>query len=143
MKLKKALKEKNKLVARISEDMQKVYSYNSVEEGTETPYDPIQSLDNVFKTVDELVDLKTRIHRANSKVYDKIFKLAELKSLAKQVRAIDCSAGKIVDRYDRQNIIQKKAAISILERDALVAKIEQEIEQIQEDLDLHNSKTSV
>lgn len=143
MKIKKALKEKNKLVAKLATDFAKVHTYNSVEEGSEVPYDPRAALDSAIKTMEELIALKTSIHKANSKVYHWIFRMAELKSLIKQIRAISCDSGKTSDRWNRETPIIKTAVISILERDALITKFELEIEQIQEELDFHNSKTNV
>ena len=143
MKIKKALKEKNKLVAKLSSEIQKVHSYNSVEEGTTPPYNPKEALDTVMSTIDELVDLKTRIHKANAKVYDKIFRMAEPKSIIKQIRAIDCTSGKTSDRWSRETPIVKVAAISVIERDQLVSKLEAEIEALQDELDAHNAKANV
>ena len=143
MKIKKALKEKNKLVSKLSSEFLKVSAYNSVEEGTTPPYDPKQALETVMSTIDQLVDLKTRIHRANAKVYDKIFRMAELKSIVKQIKSVDCTSGKTSDRWSRETPIVKVAAISVVERDQLVEKIEAEIEKLQEELDAHNAKVNV
>jgi hypothetical protein len=84
-----------------------------------------------------LIDIKTKIHRANIGVYDKIFRLSELKSLAKKFVQIDCNEGKVTDRYGRNTEPSiKTAEISIVDR-------EEEIEQLQEELDTHNATTSI
>lgn len=142
MNIKQALKEKNKLVKKNSENFQKFSTYNSVEEGSVRPYDPRKSLEDWMKGVDQLVELKTKIHKANSKVYDKIFKLAELKSMAKQLRNVDCESGKVFIKYGSDSII-KVTEISILERDQMIEKIESEIETIQDELDIHNAKQKI
>lgn len=142
MNIKQALKEKNKLVKKNSENFRKFESYNSVEEGSVRPYDPKEALDSWMKGVDELVELKTKIHRANSKVYDKIFKLAELKSMAKHLRNVDCTSGKYSSRYGSDPIV-KIAEMSLVERDQLIEKIESEIETIQDFLDSHNAKQKI
>ena len=142
MNIKKALKEKNKLVAKITESYIKVSTYNSVVDGSERSYDPKISLDEWKKSIDELVVLKTRIHKANSKVYDKIFLLSELKSFVKQLKQIDCTSGKKVERYGNE-VVSKTTAISLVERDNLVKEYESQIESIQEELDTHNSKTKI
>jgi hypothetical protein len=143
MKLKKALKEKNKLVGKLNEDLMKLQTYNSVEENSERAYDPRESLESVIETVSQIVELKTSIHRANAKVYDKIFRLAELKSLVKNIKNLDCTSGKRSPQWGSESPVVKTTVITVLERDALVKEIEGQIEVIQEMLDEHNSKTSI
>ena len=142
MNIKQALKEKNKQLKLISENYQKLVTYNSVEEGTERPYDPAKSLEDWMNGIQDLVELKTKIHRANTKVYDKIFRLAELKSVAKQLRNLDCTTGKYSGYRSAEPII-KNAVIGLLKRDEMIKEIEAEIETIQEELDNHNAKTKI
>jgi len=143
MTIKQALKEKNRLIKSISDEFAKVYSYNSIEEGNNRPYSTVTALENIMTLEDELISLKTRIHRANMGVYDKIFRLSELKSLAKKLNQIDCSEGKVSDRYSRQEPTIKTAEITVIDRDTRVKMIEEEIEQLQEELDTHNATTSI
>lgn len=142
MNIKQALKQKNKQVKLNMENYSKVASYNSVEEGSERPYNPEESLKAWMEGVNDLINLKTQIHRANSRVYDKIFRLAELKSMAKQLRGLDCSAGK-QSSYRREESVIKTSMISLLQRDEMVKSVEVEIEQLQEELDTHNGKTKI
>ena len=125
------------------EAFSKLTSYNSVEVDTERPYDPRTSMNEWLKGVEELVELKAKIHRANAKVYEKIFRLAELKSIVKQLRHLDCTSGKHNTGYRSQEPIMKMTEITLVERDAMVKKFEDEIESIQEFLDNHNAKTKI
>lgn len=143
MTIKQALKEKNRLIKSIADEFAKVYSYNSIEEGNNRPYSTVTALENIMTLEDELISLKTRIHRANMGVYDKIFRLSELKSLAKKLNQIDCSEGKVSDRYSRQEPTIKTAEITVIDRDTRVKMIEEEIELLQEELDTHNATTSI
>jgi hypothetical protein len=142
MNIKQALKQKNKQIKLNMENYSKVASYNSVEEGAERPYNPEESLKAWVEGVNDLINLKTQIHRANSKVYDKIFRLAELKSIVKQLRGLDCSTGK-QSSYRREEPVIKTSVISLLQRDEMIKSIEVEIEQLQEELDAHNAKTKL
>ena len=91
-----------------------------------------------------LIDLKTKIHRANIGVYDKIFRMSELKSLAKKLSQINCDEGKVTDRYLRgAEPSIKTAEISVVDKDVRVKSIEEEIERLQEELDTHNATTSI
>ena len=144
MTIKQALKEKNRLIKAIDDEFKKVYSYNSIDEGNVRPYSTVDALTNIMTLEEGLIDLKTKIHRANIGVYDKIFRLSELKSLAKKLSQINCDEGKVTDRYLRgAEPTIKTAEISIVERDVRVKSIEEEIERLQEELDNHNATTSI
>jgi hypothetical protein len=143
MTIKQALKEKNRLIKAIDDEFKKVYTYNSIDEGNVRPYSTNDSLSNIMVLEDGLIDIKTRIHRANVGVYDKIFRLSELKSLAKKLHQIDCGEGKVSDRYSRVEPSIKTAEISVVERDVRIKMIEEEIESLQEELDTHNATKTI
>ena len=146
MTIKQALKHKNKLAQKINEAFQKVYSYNSYEVGETRPYDVKEQLTEYFKLSNELISLKDKIHQANRPVYHLIFELSELKSQVSKIRGLDCSEGKVQDRYSRMSgeaPIVKMSVITILEKDKLIATLEERIEEIQEELDTHNATTTI
>ena len=143
MTIKQALKEKNRLIKAIDDEFKKIQAYNSIDESNTRPYSTQTSLENILVLEDALIDIKTQIHRANMGVYDKIFRLSELKSLAKKLNQIDCSEGKVVDRYSRSEAVVKTAEITVIDRDTRVKMIEEEIELLQEELDTHNATTSI
>ena len=143
MTIKQALKEKNRLIKAIDDEFKKIQAYNSIDESNTRPYSTQTSLENILVLEDALIDIKTQIHRANTGIYDKIFRLSELKSLAKKLNQIDCSEGKVVDRYSRSEAVIKTAEITVIDRDTRVKMIEEEIELLQEELDTHNATTSI
>ena len=143
MTIKQALKEKNRLIKAIDDEFKKIQVYNSIDESNTRPYSTQTSLENILVLEDALIDIKTKIHRANMGVYNKIFRLSELKSLAKKLNQIDCSEGKVVDRYSRSEAVIKTAEITVIDRDTRVKMIEEEIELLQEELDTHNATTSI
>ena len=119
---------------------------NSVEDGEKRPYSASDSLSKYFELSNELVELKTKLHKANAEVYDKIFLLSELKSRISKLQILDCNEGKVSDRFSRihgEAPVVKTAQITILERDVLVQEIESKIEEVQEELDLHNATTEI
>ena len=145
MTVKQALKLKNKLVKEITEELQKAQMYNSVESGSKRPYSSTESLAKVNELTNQLVDLKTKIHLANSPVYGKIFRLSELKSLVLKIKSLNCTEGTATDYYSRrvENPPVMTSEISIVERDDMVKIMEDEIESIQEELDTHNALTQI
>jgi len=145
MTIKQALKHKNKLAQKITDAFNKVKLYNSMEEGQNRPYDVEQSLDEYFKLTRELVELKTKIHTANMPVYGKIFEMSELKSQVSKLKDLDCAEGKVrsYHRLVDDTPVVKNAVISIVERDSMISKLEEIIENIQEQLDVHNAITHI
>lgn len=146
MTIKQALKYKNKLAKKINEAFLKVALYNSIEESQKRPYDVEETLDEYFKFTSELVELKTKIHTANLPVYGKIFEMSELKSQVSKLKDLDCSEGKVRDRYHRLTddaVVNKTTVISIIERDSMVNKLEELIEKLQDELDVHNATTHI
>jgi len=142
MNITKALKQKNKLVSKTNEHIAHVSAYNSIQEGTTRPYDAREALEKAIASVDELVALKTAIHKANVKVYDKIFRLAELKSLVSKLKGLDCKEG-MHQSYRMDAPVKYTSQISIVEKDQLVEKLESQIEMLQEELEAHNAKTKI
>lgn len=145
MTIKQALKEKNKLTKQIQSLVTRIQKYNSMEEGSVRTYDPREDMNNLTTTISELVSLKTQLHQANTKVYDKIFRLSEYKGLVKYLRAIDCTEGKTNEsrRYGESATIVKTTIFGQVEMDNLITYYEGEIEKIQEELDVHNATTHI
>ena len=95
MNIKQALKKKNKLVGMISEEFNKASQYNVVDEGNARPYSATEAIGRWMELTNELIVLKTQIHKANLPVYDKIFELSELKNQVKHLRSLNCTSGKV------------------------------------------------
>lgn len=144
MNIKQALKKKNKLTAKINQEFNKLNTYNSVEVGNVRPYSAQESLNNYIALTEELIILKTAIHKANQPIYDKIFKLSELKSIVKNLRSLNCTEGK----ESRMRFVETESRvleveIDTVKRDHLIEKYEEEIEQIQDELDNFNQFTNI
>jgi hypothetical protein len=142
MTIKQALKYKNKLVKKINDAFQKVYTYNSVVEGQTRPYDVNSSLAEYFELTSELVNLKERIHKANQPVYGQIFLLSELKSQAQKLSVLTCDEGKVKQRFSEE-AEYKTAVINVVSRDNMVKNLEEQIEMLQDELDVHNATTEI
>jgi hypothetical protein len=144
MNIKQALKEKNKLAKKVTDLMDRTNRNNSMDEGAVRSYDPKESLEQALQMVDDLVNLKTKMHMANAEVYDKIFRMSEYKSLVKYLKALNCSQGTIVtSRYGDSTARQMTTVITEVERDALVEKYETLIDNLQTELDTHNATTQI
>ena len=144
MNIKQALKEKNKLAKKITDLMVRTNKYNSVEEGAVRSYDPKASLEESLKMVEDLVTLKTNIHKANAEVYEKIFRMSEYKSIVKALKSLDCTEGNISKyRYGEGNTLKMNTVITEVERDNMVESFEVLIDSLQSELDSHNAITHI
>ena len=145
MNVKQGLKKKNQLVKEIQDLHVRVATYNSIEVGNKRPYSIIESMELLNEKCNELVELKTKIHKANVSVYQHIFRLSELKSMITRIKNLDCNEGTVQDYYsrNRETPTVKETEITIVERDEMVKHMEGQIEEIQDILDNHNQITNI
>jgi hypothetical protein len=142
MNVKQALKVKNKLVGDIKECYRIIQTQNSIEEGNPRRYSVKKKLEEIAQLTDELVQLKAKLHRANASVYEKIFQMAEIKGIIKELKKMDVSEGKQDSRYGSV-VSVKEVEMTVIERDAIVKQYEAEVEKLQNELDIHNSNTII
>ena len=142
MNIKQALKLKNKLVANIKEGYSIIQSQNSIEKGNPRRYSVKDKLDEVMKHTNELVEIKRHIHNANQPVFEKIFLMAELKGMVKELKKMSVEEGKQLSGY-RALAEEKEVEMNIAERDARVKELEETIERIQDELDVFNATTEI
>ena len=142
MTVKQALKTKNKLVADIKACWIIIDSQNSIEAGNPRRYSVKQKLEEINGLTDELVSLKSKIHTANQPVFHKIFLMAELKGMVKELKKLSVEEGKVNERFGSIQSI-KEAEVNIAERDTLVKELENKIEVLQDELDTHNATVQI
>jgi len=142
MNVKQALKAKNKLVTDLKANFEILKKYNSIEEGNPRRYSMNDTLDKITELSNELVELKAQIHRANQPVYDKIFALAELKGLVKELKKVPTEEGKINERYGSV-VSVKEVELNVVDIQNKVNILTTKIEEIQNELDIHNANTNI
>ena len=145
MKIAKALKKKNKLVRELGVFLTKAQQNNSIIEGKERSYDPQLMINSANDKLNELVELKTEISLANQSVQNKIYKLSELKSFVGAIKGISTDEGPIESSWVRRDdkVVNYTVKINTLKKDQMIQDIENEIEQIQEELDVHNHTVDI
>lgn len=142
MNVKQALKLKNKLVTELKTCYGILQKYNSIEEGNPRRYSMANTLAKIDTLQLELVELKAKIHKANQPVYGRIFELAELKGLVKELKKVPTDEGKQTERYGSV-VSVKEVELTIVDMEAIVEKFQTKIEEIQNELDIHNSNTQI
>ena len=139
MNIKQALKEKNRLKGKFSKIQEKLKKHN-VGVGNERQYDPEKLLQELIKNAEDLVQLKSRIHRANSEKCELIYRLAELKSLAKVLQWIPTTTSWV---NEGGVAVQRTAIIGEIKMDVIIEDIGKKIETIQDELDGFNHQNIV
>ncbi len=140
MNLKKALKEKKKLQGIINNLEKKIIKYNLIEDGEDNLYNTRLLYDELRNRIEEIVFLKSKIHAANVPIFDKIFRLSELKSLARMIQYFNCEPRKEINGTVVNKLLP---VINALDRDIMVKNIETEIEDIHDFLDNYNQLTLI
>ena len=146
MKLAKALKLKNKLAGEVEQLKSLLKKQNVRSKKQEFDYDNRELLEKLRGKVGELVAVKTAIAQANAKIYDRIFRAAELKGLVATLNSLDTRPGVHLEGgeyVERPIEIEYVAQLGKVEIDRLVAEFEGEIESVQDELDDFNHANEV
>ena len=138
MKLHKALKLRKKLVGEISKIKEQICSKNSYVEGKPLRYDVPTLMTALNEKTNELVKLKCNINKTNAPIQSDIYRLSELKGLVVMWNGVSTNEGEQTFGYGEKTILNFKTQVNEEEKDALVSKIQTEIDDIQERLDAFN-----
>ena len=142
MNVKQALKQKNKLVTELKAQYQILQKFNSIEEGNPRRYIMVDVLAKITSLSNELIELKARIHKVNQPVYNQIFLLAELKGQIKELKKVPTDEGKQTERYGSVQSI-KEVQLNIVDIENVVGELQDRIEELQNELDIHNANTII
>ncbi len=148
MNTNKALKTKNILAKNLKELQHKLVNNNifEVRNINQVEYKTDEILNQYIATLNDLVDIKTKIAKANVEIYDKIFRLAELKGLVCTLGSIPVKLGKESGSIYGRQVAEEIEYDSTLKQKVIDEKIktlEAEMERLQDDLDKHNFTTEV
>ncbi len=88
-----ALKQKNKLKSEIAQLQKRLTTHNSVMQGNPRPFDLTETDAELVMRVNELIALKHALTVANQPMQEKIYRLAELKSLMAFYQKLPTKAG--------------------------------------------------
>ena len=143
MKLYKALKLRKKLVGEISKIKEQICSKNSYLEGKPLRYDVHFLTTTLNEKTNELIKLKCAINKTNNVIQSDIYRLAELKGLVIMWNGVSVNEGEQTFGYGEKTVLNFKVQVNEEERDVMLAKIQQEIDDIQEKLDTFNYTTDL
>ena len=134
----KALKIKNRLTGRLAKVQADIQTYNSVPEGQADQVNVPALMKTREELVGALVNLKTAINDANREAQRDIYDLAERKGTAQLLAGLNTRHGPQPAVYPSTTEVTYVAALKKADVDALVVRLETEIDQLQDKLDLFN-----
>lgn len=144
MKISKALKLKNKMVAEYTDLVNKMVGSNSSDEKSKKNYNSKELFTQAVLAQAEIVRLKTAIHEASAPVRSKIFQIGELKSFISKFGNMSTAEGVVKNRgYSATTEDVYVVDFTELEKVSVIKATQAEIESIQEELDSFNATTEV
>ena len=146
MKLAKALKLKNQLAGEVAQLKELLAKQNVRSSKQKFDYDNREVLTRLRAKLDELVRVKAALGIANAEVYEKIFRLAEIKGLVTALTALETKSGVFHEsgRYGETAYeVEYVAQLGKVDVDQLVAELKNEIQTLQDALDEFNFTRSV
>ena len=146
MKIAKALKLKNQLAGEVAQLKDLLLKQNSRSTKQKFDYNNHEVLTRLRAKLDELVKIKAAVAAANAEIYDKIFRLAELKGLVTTLTSLDTKAGVFHEGRgfgEAAYEVEYVAQLSKVEVDKLVGELNAEIQGLQDALDEFNFTRSV
>jgi hypothetical protein len=136
--LAKALKVKNRLTGRLAKVQADIKAYNSVPEGQADQVSVPALLKTREELVGALVGLKAAINDANREVQRDIYDLAEKRATAQFLAGVNTRHGPQPPVYPATTEVIYVAALKKADVDALVVRLESEIDRLQDRLDQFN-----
>ncbi len=136
--LAKALKIKNRLAGRLAKVQTDIQMFNSVPEGLAGQVNVLALAQTRGELVEALVSLKTAINEANRAIQRDIYDLAEKKATAQFLAGVNTRHGPQPAVYPSTTEINYVASLKKADVDALVARLETEIDRLQDKLDQFN-----
>lgn len=147
MKLAKALKVKNRMAGDIQKMMKTASEHNSHLKDNEPEFDVREIWNQVIKSIDEFVILKANISKANSEIYESIFRISELKGLIVFLGSINTQHGADEASYrfgsDSDHVIRHVATFREKEVSEMIVILQSEIDGLQDRIDEYNHVTMI
>jgi len=146
MKIAKALKLKNQLAGEVAQLKELLAKQNVRSKKQKFDYDNREVLTRLRAKLAELVRVKTALAVANAEAYDKIFRLAELKGLAKTLAGLETKQGVFHEggRFGEPAYeVEYAAQLAKADVDKLADELKNEIQSLQDALDEFNFSHSL
>ena len=144
MKLSKALKVKNSIVNEI-QVLKDIIAANNVSLTKNLkPYDIKVKMDELNIKIEELATLKGNISKANTGIYEKIFRISEYKGMITYLKTIPITDGISVKETFNQTVeVEYSASIKDIDVKDLTKIFTKKIEVLQDEIDDYNATKEI
>jgi len=145
--LAKALTVKKQLVQKLNDLQRRLLNNVCISTDEVWTYNPVEVNNELFLTMTQLIDLKSRIQVANVNIAHDILKMAELKNYLKVIQQINPRT--FVNKAKNVEGVSQHVEISCLnwksrpELDKLFDDIRKQISDIQDAINEYNNKTKI
>lgn len=144
MKLTKALKTKNSLIAEIQTLKEIITNNNVILKQNIRQYNIEETFAKLLKKVSDLAKLKKDISVANNGIYENIFLLAEYKGLIEFLKTVDTTTGlSIKDDYRQSVVFEYEASIKDVNKKTIIEELVKSIEKLQDEVDEYNTTKEI
>ena len=144
MTLSRAMKLKNRIVERMDQHRSRVQLWNSRKVETPEDYDVKECMVEASKAMKNLIALKAVIDAANKPIQRLLYEGSELRAHVNFLKGIPTRRGKETRRYIAESEVTEYVAILHKDEvDKLQKEAEDRLDEIQGQLDDHNSSTRV
>ena len=144
--LARALKLKNRLAGQLSKLGGRAVAHNSNVVGAKNPYNSLDVFREYEDVQAKLVEVKTSIQLANASIVRKIIEIGEARSQISLLQGINVTEGSVLQNNylnDKEVVREYVAAIGAEKRDTMIAELELDIDNLQDDIDSHNATTQI
>jgi len=145
MKLAKALKEKNRLVGEINRLKNLIERENSRDVRSTSKVDCGKLWPEMISATEKLINLKSKIFKANIGIYEKIVRMGELKLQLSWLESVNTRDYK-TETPDRNGVVivtEVKAWMNQEKADAKKLDLQNEISLLQDQIDEYNATVEV
>lgn len=146
MNLAQALKQKNRLAGELVRQQQILQRENARRSDSVSTVDREAVYERILEISEELGELKGKITQANVNIYPALERMAELKSRIAFVQGLPKREGEEIQPLhgDREPLkYQWDSFINQEKSDELVAELQEQINDLQDEVDTYNATTEV
>jgi hypothetical protein len=146
MKLSQALKQKNRLAGEITQQQQILIRENARRSDSVSTVDRQKVYDHILDLSNRLGELKGKIAAANVGIYTKLERMAEMKSHIAFLQSLPKKEGEEVAVYGRSDekiVYTWNSLITQQVADGMVADLQQQIGNLQDQVDEYNATTEI
>jgi len=131
MTIKQAIKRKKKIERLIEKEGERIFNYNTTDTRVVKKYSTKECLEKYILLSEELVQIKTAIHKATVNIIEIKVKLATMKDLVYNLENLGCINGEWTDERTKEKI-NYYSEITKEEKHSMISKYETEIERLED-----------